>query len=381
MDWVEQATKQDTYAVRVDDSNTLSDDELRHSVSAIDIFRSFNQVVEELVNLGWDDDFQYAKFMTYLSKAIGRGIARYCELLEQSFIKEMDRLSPQQEATVVQSRQERFMQMAKEAWNYKEKIEPFQFLPEVCFFFFFLLFHIFLNANKWQSLVKLNNIAYAVGQLEKLEKEINVDGCADVIAKHSPPLSQQKVRKATTYVFTVKIVEGEDLKACDIDGFSDPYVVLTDEYQKRIAKTHIVYRNLNPRWDNSVDITTKGPLNIIATVWDWDAVGDHDYVGRTSLKLDPAHFSDFLPREFWLDLDTQGRVLLRVSMEGERDDIQFYFGKTFRTLKRTEKEMTRKITEKVSNPCCLNMTPRSNRLCSFRLISATLFLEERSRQC
>jgi hypothetical protein len=145
MDWVEQASKQDTYAVRNDDSNTLSDDELRHSVSAVDIFRSFNQVVEELVNLGWDDDFQYAKFMTALSKSIGRGIAKYCELLEQAFIKEMDRLSPDQEATVVQSRQERFMQMAKEAWNYKEKIEPFQFLPEVCLI---APFHIFISSNK-----------------------------------------------------------------------------------------------------------------------------------------------------------------------------------------------------------------------------------------
>lgn len=169
-----------------------------------------------------------------------------------------------------------------------------------------------------------------------------------MIAQHTPPqLQMQKIRKSSTYVFTIKVVEAEDLKACDMNGGSDPYVVLTDEYQKRIAKTRIIYNNLNPRWDDAVDITTHGPLNIIATTWDWDAVGDHDYVGRTSIKLDPVHFSDFLPREYWLDLDTQGRLLLRVSMEGERDDIQFYFGKAFRTLKRTERDMTRKITDKV----------------------------------
>lgn len=195
-------------------------------------------------------------------------------------------------------------------------------------------------------MVKLNNIEYALAQLDRLEREINVDGCADVIAKNTPP-QLKKVRKSTTYVFTIKVVEAEDLKACDMNGSSDPYVVLTDEYQKRIAKTRIIYNNLNPRWEDAVDITTQGPLNIIATIWDWDAVGDHDYVGRTSIKLDPVHFSDFLPREYWLDLDTQGRLLLRVSMEGERDDIQFYFGKAFRTLKRTERDMTRRITEKV----------------------------------
>ncbi|PYH42185.1 C2 domain protein [Aspergillus saccharolyticus JOP 1030-1] len=327
MDWVEQAVKQDSFNVRVDGSADEIPEEYRHSVSVIDIFRSFNQVVEQMVQLEWDDDLQYAKFMTALSKSIGSGVARYCESLEQMFAREMDRLSPDQEAAMNQTAQEKLMQLAKEAWTSKEKIEPFQFFPE--------------------SLVKLNNIEYALSQLDKLEQEINVDGCAEVIARHAAP-QLQKIRKSTTYVFTIKVVEAEDLKACDMNGGSDPYVVLADEYQKRIAKTRIIYNNLNPRWDDAVDITTQGPLNIIATIWDWDAVGDHDYVGRTSIKLDPVHFSDFLPREYWLDLDTQGRLLLRVSMEGERDDIQFYFGKAFRTLKRTERDMTRKITEKLS---------------------------------
>ncbi|KAJ5580154.1 uncharacterized protein N7459_006139 [Penicillium hispanicum] len=327
MEWVNQATRQDAFTVRADQMADDIPEDSRHSVSVIDIFRSFNQVVENLVHLEWDDDLQYAKFMTALSNSIGKGVAKYCESLEQMFAREMDRLTPEQEAALNQTTQEKLMQFAKDTWTNKDKIEPFQFSSE--------------------SLVKLNNIEYALSQLDRLEREINVDGCADVIAKNTPP-QLKKIRKSTTYVFTIKVVEAEDLKACDMNGASDPYVVLTDEYQRRIAKTRIIYNNLNPRWEDAVDITTQGPLNIIATIWDWDAVGDHDYVGRTSIKLDPVHFSDFLPREYWLDLDTQGRLLLRVSMEGERDDIQFYFGKAFRNLKRTERDMTRRITEKLS---------------------------------
>jgi Ca2+-dependent lipid-binding protein len=176
---------------------------------------------------------------------------------------------------------------------------------------------------------------------------MNVDACAEVLSKVVAP---REKRRPSKYVFTIKIVEAEDLKACDPSGTSDPYVVLGDEYQKRLYKTRIVMRNLNPRWDESVDITVPGPINIIATIWDWDTFGDHDYVGRTNLKLDPSHFSDYLPREYWVNLDTQGRMLLRVSMEGERDDIQFYFGKAFRLLKRTERDMTRLITDKVRFP-------------------------------
>lgn len=185
-------------------------------------------------------------------------------------------------------------------------------------------------------------------ELDKLEKSMNVEACAAILEKVDGP--KRHLRKPNKYVFTVKIIEAEDLKACDTSGYSDPYVVLGDEYQKRLAKTRIVYRNLNPRWDESVDISVQGPLNLIATIWDYDTFGAHDFVGRTSLKLDPLHFSDYLPREFWLDLDTQGRLLIRVSMEGERDDIQFSFGKSFRHLKRTERDMVRKITAKVCSP-------------------------------
>lgn len=182
-----------------------------------------------------------------------------------------------------------------------------------------------------------------------MEHTVDVDGVAATLARHAPPITQQR-KKSSNYVFTIKIVEAEDLKAMDINGFSDPYVVLGDEYQKRLAKTRVIYSNLNPRWEETVDITTQGQIWLTATVWDWDTVGDHDCVGRTSIKLDPSNFGDFLPKEYWLDLDTQGRLLLRVSMEGERDDIQFYFGRAFRTLKRTERDMTRQITDKVGNP-------------------------------
>ncbi|KAI6249792.1 hypothetical protein HI914_01870 [Erysiphe necator] len=322
---VDQAIKHDNFEVRPHNPTNSVIDDRRHSVSIIDVFRLFNETVNQIFQLNWDNDVQYAEFMTALSKSFGTGIARYCERIEQMFSKEMDRLSPAQEAVVLQTKQEKWMQLAKDAWNNKEKIEPFQFYPE--------------------SLVKLNNIEFALQQLDILEKTMNVDACAEVLAKVNPIKEKQKPSK---YVFTIKIVEAEDIKACDANGTSDSYVVLGDEFQKRLAKTRVIVKSLYPRWDESIDITVQGPLNIIATIWDWDAFGDHEYIGRTSLKLDPIHFSDYLPREYWLNLDTQGRLLLRVSMEGERDDIQFYLGKSFRLLKRTERDMTRIITDKLS---------------------------------
>lgn len=120
------------FIVRNTDPQQPPTEDERHSVSVIDIFRSFHEAVGQVMRLDWDNDLQYAKFMTALSKSIGAGISRYCELLEQLFIKEMDRLTPEQEAALLQSRQEKWIRMAKDALASKERAEPFQFLPEVC---------------------------------------------------------------------------------------------------------------------------------------------------------------------------------------------------------------------------------------------------------
>ncbi|KAK3117057.1 hypothetical protein LTR53_001936 [Teratosphaeriaceae sp. CCFEE 6253] len=343
VDWIEAAVAHDDFQLRQDpkdkEAGLPPTEAERTSQSPVDVYRIFNQSIDQIVKLEWDDDLMYAKFMTAVSKSIGKGVARYCELLEIKFAKEMDRQTPEQEARSQQTQREKWMSAAKDAWasggkvgagGTGYKIEPFQFWPE--------------------SFVKINDVEFATLQLDQVEKEINVDACADVIARLDPPppINVRQRQGGSKFMFTIKIIEAEDLKAGDANGSSDPYVVLGDEYQKRLAKTRTVYQSLNPRWDETVDIHTTGPLNVIATVWDWDLLGDHDCLGRTSLKLDPSHFNDFLPREYWLDLDTQGRVLVRVSMEGERDDIQFYFGKAFRTLKRTERDMARKVTDKLS---------------------------------
>lgn len=128
---VDQAIIQDQFQVRSEHPDYPATDDERHSVSVIDIFRLFNQTADQIFQLNWDNDVQYAKFMTALSRSFGIGLARYCEVLEGRFTKEMDRLSPAQEAAVSQTKQEKWMQFAKDTWNNREKIEPFQFYPEV----------------------------------------------------------------------------------------------------------------------------------------------------------------------------------------------------------------------------------------------------------
>ena len=87
----------------------------------------------------------------------------------------------------------------------------------------------------------------------------------------------------------------------------------------------------------------------MVSIRDRALVGKHDTVGRAYLCLDPRRFGDFLSHELWMDLDSEGRILVRVSMEGEKDDILFFFGRAFRSLKRAEGDMLRIFIDKVSD--------------------------------
>lgn len=103
--------------------------------------------------------------------------------------------------------------------------------------------------------------------------------------------------------------------------------------------------------DETFDISVEKELWLMVSVRDRALVGKHDTVGRAYLCLDPRRFGDFLAHELWMELEPQGRVLVRVSMEGEKDDIQFFFGRGFRSLKRAEADMLRIFIDKVFLTC------------------------------
>jgi hypothetical protein len=143
--------------------------------------------------------------------------------------------------------------------------------------------------------VRLNNIQYALRKLDALQNNIDVEALAALIERHTSPAATRNEKQS--YIFTIKIVSAEDLKPCDVNGLSDPYVVLSDEHGRRIAKTRTIWGNLNPRWDEVFDVPTTGSLWLAATVWDRDKlVKNHDLCGRCYVKLDPGYFGDYLPR-------------------------------------------------------------------------------------
>lgn len=189
---------------------------------------------------------------------------------------------------------------------------------------------------------------------------LDADNVAKIIETHTasnpPPVPSKQSQLPPRFLFTVKIVLSENLYSLD-SGQSrkklDPFCILSDPSGHRVAKTRTLYETSDPRWDETFDVSVKGDLWIRATLYHRNLVEDHDIIGRAYIHLDPNDFQDFLPRDVWLQLEgtneqkLESRLLLRISMEGEKDDIRFYFGRAFRSLKRAENDMTRTIVDKV----------------------------------
>jgi hypothetical protein len=190
---------------------------------------------------------------------------------------------------------------------------------------------------------------------------LDVDEVAYILSSNPQPRARPKsLRGPPVYIYTVKVVLAENLADCDQNGLSDPYVVLQSG-EVELARTRVVQETLNPRWDETFEFRLSASIEVLATVYDNDVVGGDDICGTAVFRLQPSLFGDFLAHDIWLDLRPQGRLLIRVSMEGEKDDIRFHFGKAFRTLKRTQTDMARMIVDEVSSS--YNNVAKINSLC------------------
>ncbi|XP_077995563.1 rasGAP-activating-like protein 1 isoform X2 [Glandiceps talaboti] len=82
-----------------------------------------------------------------------------------------------------------------------------------------------------------------------------------------------------------QIIEARDLAAKDKTGTSDPFAKLT--YNGVNKTTQTIRRTRFPRWYETFEFEITESLKdavIYVTVWDWDRLGNNDYMGRIELR-------------------------------------------------------------------------------------------------
>ncbi|GJN93965.1 hypothetical protein Rhopal_007026-T1 [Rhodotorula paludigena] len=327
-EWVNRAISKD----RFEPEETAT-----HSSSVVDLIESCKAPVNWLLALKWPNEYDHARFLTALSRTIAKSIEQYSNQLEAMFIDEMFPRKPDEALNQDVARPSAWLTKAKMVVQGDKKIEPFEFKAASC--------------------IKLNNIQAARRLLDTMYTTLNADQVSRIVEINSPPPETSAPATPPRYLFTVKIVLCENLTPPNGNSRSrklDPFLILSDPAGYRVAKTRTLYETNDPRWDETLDVSVKGDLWLRATVYNRNLVDHHDHVGCAYIHLDPAKFSDFLAQDVWFRLEDQqrrpldGRLLLRISMEGEKDDIRFYFGRAFRSLKRAEGDMVRTMVDKMT---------------------------------
>ncbi|CAO3610411.1 unnamed protein product [Mucor hiemalis] len=327
-EWVRNAIKQDEF-------KSINETTL-HSSSIVDLFTMFHQAVEFVQRLEWPNSLQECKFNTALSKVIGVALEQYTMELEDMISVDIFPRTYREDETNANANfldRARYQLIGNRGHTGKGGDEQYDFLAQTC--------------------VKINNIEGARAKLDRLYQNMDVDDIAQEMREYESKLPASAKEKAidqnTKYLYSVKIVRAENLLPADNNGLSDPYVVLEID-GKHIARTRTVYETLNPRWDQVFDLwLTNETIDVLAIVFDEDVIGADEELGGHWFKLGPSYYGDFQTHELVLNFNPQGKLILRISMEGEKDDIQFWFGKAFRVLKRAENDAAGLIVDKMGN--------------------------------
>ncbi|CAM9683911.1 unnamed protein product [Heterosigma akashiwo] len=110
------------------------------------------------------------------------------------------------------------------------------------------------------------------------------------------------------------IIGASGLPKMDTIGWCDPYVIMTNISTRQKEKTEIIYDNPEPTWEENMAVTIASARDtIVLEVFDYDRVGQDDYIGASILPLDARFISN---REVALEITDKkkkNRGTLRVS--------------------------------------------------------------------
>lgn len=341
--WVKESTEKiKSYVIKAVEEDKFKpvdpeDDTKKYSSSVHDIFTLIKHYLSILKDLGSDDTYELARIYTLLIRSISESCLFYaneiCEIVAVDLTKENENALP---VPAQSGWLKEVKSMVLNIHGNSDRLveEPFNFSPRTC--------------------IGLNNLHAVQKQLSVIEERLDPEKVSGTVTKYDP----QSRQAYTSHVFLIRVVKAENLRSASDSASIKPYMTLIDtQARKTIAKTQ-VKDSENPEWDEEFEITlpANSTVTLSATVWE-EKFGTHGVCGRALIQLQPRKFKhDGIPQEIYLDLDNQGRILVEIAVESERNDALFAMGRAHRSLKRTQQRITKMIVGKFSNFIKLSMS-------------------------
>ncbi|KAI8833020.1 hypothetical protein BC829DRAFT_437351 [Chytridium lagenaria] len=281
---------------------------------------------EFISDLDWTDEVQYAGFMQKFARTVDLVVEQYCEgIMGES----KDGESGMTWTNLLQS---------------KQTTGPKDITIESC--------------------VKICNIEYALTKLEELYNQMNVCAQKTRVDHNKIPSSISETVKGS---FKFHIAYAENMKAVTSSGLSNPYLTVqvpegtfTDDKSTlltgsscELLRTKVMHDTVAPTWDETFTVLIPPVSRLIVTVYSKNMLMADEVCGRVVVDLGSRtrlrrKLEDHQSHEVFVEMEPQGRVLLRMTMEGDEDDIEFWERKTRERLMRTRGDFLKGLCSKIT---------------------------------
>ncbi|OUM69158.1 hypothetical protein PIROE2DRAFT_57650 [Piromyces sp. E2] len=313
------------------DKMEKTSDEIPHSSSVVDLFSIMFEELELIKGLEWSDIDQYTEFVTSFAKIVTMAIEQYCDSMQSGELKKEDagKMNP-------------LLAGAAAAFGLEtETHQPTDIANESC--------------------VKLCNIEEALLKLDEMYKSIQEQNIKKVT---KPKLNNVRAADGTiTGTFGLEIVFGENIKPCNKNGLSSPYVLiklpdgtsiptgddgLPVQPSLELARSSVVHDSVNPIWDETFQISVLPTKAIEILVYNKTSFLTSDELcGKKVVRLSSG-WCDHQTHDIWIKLEPQGRLLIRITMDGEGEDLAFFFKNAKQRLMRALIDFLRALVHRIS---------------------------------
>uniref|UniRef100_A0ABM5EWV6 Multiple C2 and transmembrane domain-containing protein 2 isoform X1 n=2 Tax=Pogona vitticeps TaxID=103695 RepID=A0ABM5EWV6_9SAUR len=168
--------------------------------------------------------------------------------------------------------------------------------------------------------------------LERSSGGLNLDSsCASQIFDDPTPPEEEtdclsKSRSSFAYLLTIHLKEGRNLVIRDRCGTSDPYVKFK-LCGKTLYKSRVIYKNLNPVWDETVVLPIQSlEQKLCVKVYDRDLTTS-DFMGSAGLMLDELELNRTCEKILKLEdpnslEDDMGVIVLDLKLTVKQGDVK-----------------------------------------------------------
>lgn len=233
---------------------------------------------------------------------------------------------------------------------------------------------------------------FAVTSLESLYKTMNVASLVRSQKDHKATIRSPLKNGSSTSeellvsgILKIHFAYAENIKGCNKNGQSNPYVVIkipegtslpsqsNDESivasliktrsklasklkasgrECEILKSHVVYDNLYPSWEESLECILPPIDQLEVIVYSKNLLSFDEMLGTAVIDLKAGtrlrkKLADHQTYDVYIELDPQGKLLLRMTLEGEDENIDFWFRKTREKLARMRDDIGRSLVTRV----------------------------------